>query len=120
MLVDARTNEPILYTTDQYQVSNWEALEAILDAQNHLPEKFICRHRPSANISNWSPPWVPPSTTNAYACMKLSSYLGAVFAGALYGSANDAGEAEGNPRAVEKSPRIWSGLVIAIAWKKKE
>lgn len=31
------------------------------------------------------------------------SYLGAVFAGVLYGSANDAGEAESNPALLKKA-----------------
>lgn len=38
------------------------------------------------------------------------SYLGAVFAGALYGSANDAGEAENNPALLKKAQEYGASL----------
>lgn len=36
MLMDAQTKEPILFTTDSYRVSDWQALEALLDARDDV------------------------------------------------------------------------------------
>lgn len=36
MLMDAQTKEPILFTTDRYRVSDWQALEALLDARDDV------------------------------------------------------------------------------------
>ncbi|MDR2123986.1 MAG: SEC-C domain-containing protein [Desulfovibrio sp.] len=36
ILLDARTNEPLLFTTDRYRVSDWRALQDILNAQDEV------------------------------------------------------------------------------------
>ncbi len=47
MLVDAKTNEPILFTMDQYRVSDWRALEDILEAREDV-------EREDENVWTWA------------------------------------------------------------------
>lgn len=102
ILIDAQTGEPILFTTDTYRVSDWQALEDILAAQDDVERE---------DESVWT--WAEPINEERYRSRARLEHL-----------ANGMLEVECRTRGKAAAARKWlkklAGSLLSLAGRRTE